>query len=418
MEDVLKGSNKIIVAADGDSRIRWATYLAYLIKSKSVFLRESSVLIVKKSAHEAVDSLFLNRSVDISGCAVLIMGFGGGANIRFSRGFAKFYIEKNVARRPILIAGFNGVCDPGDPHPLLCRTGADVILANSPGDLFQFRDWFDTLGVPGQERLRLFCYIEKEGVDRKEYLSVERASTLVPLKVKKKRVVFFAQPTVPSTFKERLYILERLIDLARTNPTLDVLIKPRSKRYVNGVTHQEEYYYQDLMSYVSGRVPKNFSFSYLPVESLLEITDLCVTIGSTVAFNAIKRNIPTLIVSDFGIRRDYGNHHFAGSGYLGPLKAIATHPFSFSLREKWMRLNLSSNEEQTDSLVSFVDSLIDRSFMKDKKIAISDNAYETWGCDYIFNPTSRPNVGVFKRKLYGIPAYAQRFLSRFIGPIV
>jgi hypothetical protein len=49
---------------------------------------------------------------------------------------------------------------------------------------------------------------------------------------------------------------------------------------------------------------------------VLDRTDLLVTVSSTAALESLHRRIPTVVLTDLGIREGLGNHHFVGSGCL------------------------------------------------------------------------------------------------------
>jgi hypothetical protein len=49
---------------------------------------------------------------------------------------------------------------------------------------------------------------------------------------------------------------------------------------------------------------------------VLDHTDLLVTVSSTAALESLHRRIPTVVLTDLGIREALGNHHFVGSGCL------------------------------------------------------------------------------------------------------
>jgi hypothetical protein len=52
------------------------------------------------------------------------------------------------------------------------------------------------------------------------------------------------------------------------------------------------------------------------MDPVLDRTDLCVTVSSTAAIEAMHRNIPTGILVDFGVREHLGNQLFLGSGAM------------------------------------------------------------------------------------------------------
>lgn len=126
-------------------------------------------------------------------------------------------------------------------------------------------------------------------------------------------VVFAAQPSVPESRKDRTYLLNRLIQHARLHPDREVLLKLRSKPGEH-TTHIEELPYQKLVQ--KADPPANFRLVYGHMGEVLDRTDLLVTISSTAALESLHRRIPTVVLSDLGVREALGNHHFVGSGCL------------------------------------------------------------------------------------------------------
>lgn len=134
-------------------------------------------------------------------------------------------------------------------------------------------------------------------------------------------VVFAAQPSVPESRKDRTYLLDRLIQHARLHPDREVLLKLRSKPGEH-TTHIEELPYQKLAQKTD--LPANFRLVYGHMGEVLDRTDLLVTISSTAALESLHRRIPTVVLSDLGVREALGNHHFVGSGCLASWDQLDT----------------------------------------------------------------------------------------------
>jgi hypothetical protein len=126
-------------------------------------------------------------------------------------------------------------------------------------------------------------------------------------------VVFAVQPSVPDNRRDRNYLLDRAVQHARLHPNREVLLKLRSKPGEH-TTHIEELPYQKL---VQGKdLPANFRLVYGHMGEVLDRTDLLVTVSSTAALESLHRRIPTVVLTDLGVREGLGNHHFVGSGCL------------------------------------------------------------------------------------------------------
>ena len=126
-------------------------------------------------------------------------------------------------------------------------------------------------------------------------------------------VVFAVQPSVPDNRRDRVYLLDRLLRHARLHPEREVLLKLRS-RPGEHTTHIEELPYQKLVQRLDP--PANFRLVYGNMGEVLDRTDLLVTISSTAALESLHRRVPTVILTDLGVRETLGNHHFVGSGCL------------------------------------------------------------------------------------------------------
>jgi hypothetical protein len=124
-------------------------------------------------------------------------------------------------------------------------------------------------------------------------------------------VCFATQPSVPPRRHERRYLLERAAQHAILHPERDVLVKLRS-RPEEQTTHVERHHFTHLPV----EQPPNLEFVYGAMCDVLDRTDLCVTISSTAALEAMHRGIPTAVLTDMGIRETLGNHQFLGSGTL------------------------------------------------------------------------------------------------------
>ncbi|WP_461030708.1 DUF6716 putative glycosyltransferase, partial [Streptomyces sparsus] len=205
-------------------------------------------------------------------------------------------------RRPVLVTGYVGVVYEKLADGLLLRNGADVVLANSAYDAERFRAVYAGVGADPSAVVR--CALPFLGGEP------HRPSTERPF-----TVTFAVQPSVPASRADRLYLLRRAAEHARTHPEREVLIKLRSKPGEQ-TTHIEEQPYQRLVGRLPGGLPANCRLQYGHMGEVLDRTDLLVTVSSTAALESLHRRIPTAVLTDLGIREALGNHHFIGSGCL------------------------------------------------------------------------------------------------------
>ncbi|MGW1215497.1 DUF6716 putative glycosyltransferase [Streptomyces sp. NPDC002499] len=202
-------------------------------------------------------------------------------------------------RRPVVVTGYVGVVYEKLTDGLLLRHGADLVLANSRQDADRFRGVYEGVGADASS----VTEVALPFLGGAPYEGEHDPYT----------VVFAAQPSVPDSRKDRTYLLERLIRHARRHPEREVLLKLRS-RPGEHTTHIEELPYQKLAQKLDA--PANFRLVYGNMGEVLDRTDLLVTISSTAALESLHRRIPTVVLSDLGVREVLGNHHFVGSGCL------------------------------------------------------------------------------------------------------
>jgi hypothetical protein len=201
--------------------------------------------------------------------------------------------------RPVVVTGYVGVVYEKLADGLLLRHGADLVLANSRQDADRFRAVYEGVGADASA----VTEVALPFLGGAPYEGEHDPCT----------VVFAAQPSVPESRKDRTYLLNRLVQHARRHPEREVLLKLRSKPGEH-TTHIEELPYQKLVQRLDP--PANFRLVYGNMGEVLDRTDLLVTVSSTAALESLHRRIPTVVLTDLGIRESLGNHHFVGSGCL------------------------------------------------------------------------------------------------------
>ncbi|MFD5594659.1 DUF6716 putative glycosyltransferase [Streptomyces griseorubiginosus] len=202
-------------------------------------------------------------------------------------------------RRPVVVTGYVGVVYEKLADGLLLRHGADLVLANSRQDAERFRAVYEGVGADASAVTEVALPFLGGAAYEGEHTPYT--------------VVFAVQPSVPDNRRDRTYLLERLVRHARLHPEREVLLKLRSKPGEH-TTHIEELPYQKLVQRLDP--PANFRLVYGNMGQVLDHTDLLVTISSTAALESLHRRIPTVVLTDLGVREVLGNHHFVGSGCL------------------------------------------------------------------------------------------------------
>ncbi|ANP49044.1 hypothetical protein J2Z21_002369 [Streptomyces griseochromogenes] len=305
---------RVAVLADSDTRWKWGALTAQRVTPTDAEIRLDGYLLRGRATPTArqlnevgvrADSLREVTSVEFLRAMsedaenpydVLVLALVGGAVQAMLHGLRSAW---GSGSRPVVVTGYVGVVYEKLADGLLLRHGADLVLANSRHDADRFRAVYEGVGADASS----VTEVALPFLGGKPYTGEHQPYT----------VVFAAQPSVPDSRKDRTYLLNRLIQHARKHPEREVLLKLRSKPGEH-TTHIEELPYQKLVQGTD--VPANFRLVYGHMGEVLDRTDLLVTISSTAALEALHRRVPTVVLTDLGVREVLGNHHFTGSGCL------------------------------------------------------------------------------------------------------
>jgi hypothetical protein len=317
----------ILIIADHDSRYTWAKALADNFEDATLYISAqkgildcTSYMQVKYISSEIFD-ISLMADMDI-----IILGLGGGANLKFLLQFRSFFNHDGFQKRPLIITGYNGITDPVNSHALLCRIGSDIVCVNSSNDLDLFSTLLDNLNFD-KKSIFLTGFVRNYKINQNNI---------------KNKIVFFWQSDIPRAKQEKIYIKNKLQELSLIYREYQVAIKFRSqkdRRYINLFKNT------------------NIVIAHDQIHHLLSQTFLCITIGSTVAMEAIMHNIPTAVLSDFGIKQEYGNHHFAGSGCLlsfNELIARKLPKLNSKWKEKYVFYSKVAQKELADKIIHLI----------------------------------------------------------------
>ncbi|MEU0003035.1 DUF6716 putative glycosyltransferase [Streptomyces sp. NPDC006314] len=307
-------SLRVAVLADSDTRWKWGALTARRLTPADAEVRLDGYLLRGRATPTArqlqevgvqADSLrevtgveFLRAMTEDTEDRydILVLALVGGSVQAMLHGLRAAW---GSGRRPVVVTGYVGVVYEKLTDGLLLRHGADLVLANSRHDADRFRGVYEGVGADASA----VTEVALPFLDGTPYTGAHEPFT----------VVFAAQPSVPDNRRDRTYLLDRLIRHARGHPEREVLLKLRSKPGEH-TTHIEELPYQKL---VQGKdLPDNLRLVYGHMGEVLDRTDLLVTVSSTAALEALHRRIPTVVLTDLGVREVLGNHHFTGSGCL------------------------------------------------------------------------------------------------------
>ncbi|WP_406439794.1 hypothetical protein OHB00_31790 [Streptomyces sp. NBC_00631] len=308
-------SLRVAVLADSDTRWKWGALTAkrlipneadntdirldgYLLRGRATpTARQLQEVGVHADSLREVTAVEFLREMEQQSYDILVLSLVGGGTQAMLHGLRSTWAGRE--KRPVVVTGYVGVVYEKLADGLLLRHGADLVLANSRQDADRFRAVYDGVGADSSS----VTEVALPFLGGAPYEGEHDPYT----------VVFAAQPSVPDSRKDRTYLLNRLIQHARRHPEREVLLKLRSKPGEH-TTHIEELPYQKL---VQGKdVPANFRLVYGHMGEVLDRTDLLVTMSSTAALESLHRRIPTVVLTDLGIREALGNHHFVGSGCL------------------------------------------------------------------------------------------------------
>ncbi|MFF2517776.1 DUF6716 putative glycosyltransferase [Streptomyces sp. NPDC058086] len=304
-------SLRVAVLADSDTRWKWGSLTAnrisptesdilldgYLLRGRATpTARQLEEVGVRADSLREVTAVEFLRAMEGEPYDVLVVALVGGGVQAILHGLA--HVWEGRTKRPVVVTGYVGVVYEKLADGLLLRHGADLVLANSRQDAERFRAVYEGVGADASSVTEVALpFLGGAAYEKHDPYTV----------------VFAAQPSVPENRKDRTYLLNRLIRHARLHPDREVLLKLRSKPGEH-TTHIEELPYQKLAQKTD--LPANFRLVYGHMGEVLDRTDLLVTISSTAALESLHRRIPTVVLSDLGVREALGNHHFVGSGCL------------------------------------------------------------------------------------------------------
>ncbi|MEU1275731.1 DUF6716 putative glycosyltransferase [Streptomyces sp. NPDC005799] len=314
---------RIAVLADSDTRWKWGALTAariapgtsmeaaphedaqvglelsgFLLRGRATpTARQLAEVGVRADSLQEVTAVEFLRAMGEQEYDVVVLALVGGGVQAMLHGLKRVW--EGRSSRPVVVTGYVGVVYEKLADGLLLRHGADLVLANSRQDAERFRAVYEGVGADASS----VTEVALPFLGGAPYEGEHDPYT----------VVFAVQPSVPDNRKDRVYLLDRLIRHARLHPDREVLLKLRS-RPGEHTTHIEELPYQKLVQRLDP--PANFRLVYGNMGEVLDRTDLLVTISSTAALESLHRRIPTVILSDLGVREVLGNHHFVGSGCL------------------------------------------------------------------------------------------------------
>ena len=340
----------ILIISDTDSRVNWSKILA---TSLARYYPTASVSLIFRSDKfydfSSLDSKEVWR--ELKNARILIIALGGGANYKCIKRVRSIFETSQEPRRPVIITGFNGITNPYNIHSLNCRLGSDIICVNTVFDYEVFNEYLRKLNYQ-QSPLHLLGFLQATDTVAVNFFE--------KYEFYERKVVFIVQPDVPKSLTERFYVIENLVELAKKYSSWGIFIKARSQVGETNVTHRESYPYEII--YESFEQLDNIHFIYgnmVPILDSLNDKDIVLSIGSTVIMHCLQKGIHVGVISDFGIRVDYGTEHFVGSNLFIEFNVInETNIQRLTLDKNWMEKYIAFNTDETISdLYNIVESL-------------------------------------------------------------
>jgi hypothetical protein len=311
----------IYVVADSDTRWKWGAALARRLAPEAD-VRVHTALVEGRSTPNdrqldetgyTADSRHRSNMPELvahladTDAGVIILACAGGAVQALIRALS--HVWRGRAERPIVVTGYVGLVYENAVDGLLLRAGADLVLANSTNDAQKFREVLAAVDAdPDSVVPASLPFLTGRAYDPTA-AGRERAFT----------TTFVTQPGVPETRDERRYAMAQVIEHATTNLSRRVIVKLRG-RPGERTTHVEPHHFATLLP--RRGCPDNVELAYGSMSDVLDRTDLCVTVSSTAAIEAMHRHIPTAVLTDFGIRESLGNQVFLGSGAFASWAAL------------------------------------------------------------------------------------------------
>ena len=343
---------KLLVLSDFDSRVKWGASLAAFFKDSyeiTIMYEEIPQPVRKRYVLPSYIVRQYRELDSILGSSLLfefdyiILALGGSQAIKAMSAVADRQHE--FPTRPLLIAGFNGLMEPGDSHGFLCRQGADVICVNSKRDMIFFR------------KLTEEFHLDVTPLILAGYLRKNDPPETPPQNKPLQNILFVEQVGRPGNLRQKALLMHQLAAYARAHPTRQITIKLRS---TEGVRHtnsgKEKYSFRKTWEKTIAPHPANVVFSNDGTEELLPKMDLCVSISSTVLFEALAMGKKVAAISDFGIGTHIGNTVFIGSGLFISLPELKNDKLP-RVADSWLHENASFSETFFEDITARLASL-------------------------------------------------------------
>lgn len=339
---------RVLVVTDSDSYVKWGAALAGRMPTswepRLVVVRGSALPGERQIAEALHGSRFSPGDVERADRPTLrrmMVDERPDVVIAAARGMTVetvLTMMAGVVDRPVLATGLPGVSFPPKSHGLKLRQGCDVFVLHSRREVTEHQ----AMGVPHRYELARLPFLDPRADD----LASDGP---------RDRIVFAAQAVVPATLEEREWLLGRLVETARKQPDLDVVIKLRAHPG-EPQTHVEQFSFADLLGDLDD-VPPNLRVDVGSMSEHLRRAVGFVTVSSTAALEAVAAGVPTLVLDDFGVGAEQINLVFEGSGLIGSTDDLVRGDFR-TADPAWLDDNYLHPPED-DTWVAAIEELVE-----------------------------------------------------------
>lgn len=343
---------RALFVTDSDSYVKWGSALAGQVPAdwpvRLVVLRGNA----EPSERQVVEALAGTRfsvgdveRLERARLVDVLTSWRPDVVVAAARGMAVEAIGAVLAEtggRPVVVSGLAGLSIPVLTPGLRYRRCADVFVLHSHREVREFA------AVDSHHRFELTTipYLDRAHVDADQPV--------------RDRIVFAAQAMVPASRRDRLWMLERLVETAWAHPHLTVVVKVRA-RDGEPQTHVEEFSYEGLVADLAEagtRLPPNLVIEGGAMGDHLRRAVGLATISSTALLEAVAQGVPCLAIDDFGVGHRQINTVLVGSGLLGSTDRLVAADFRHPAPE-WLDDNYL-HDPADNTWVAAVEELLDR----------------------------------------------------------
>ncbi len=356
---------RVLVVTDSDSYVKYGAALAGRLPKDwgalLVVARSSALPSPRQLADALEGTRFEDDVVPVVGLGDLtrlLADWRPDVVLLTARGYtvqAAVSVVANVPDRPVLVSGLAGIAVPVLPYGLGFRRSVDVFVVHSRRELREFAVASRRLSVPLGFELATMPF-----VDRAPVANGTDAMRAPRPEEPRDRIVFAAQAQVPSGRRDRVHLLDRLVETARAHPHLQVVVKVRAQEG-EAQTHHEQVSYPDLLAErrAAGEdLPPNLVVEAGSMRAQLRRAVGLVTVSSTAVLEAIAADVPVIALTDYGVGAAQINVVLKGSGLLAGSEELVAGRFRRP-DEAWLQDNYFHDPDQ-DTWVARVEELLEQ----------------------------------------------------------